>query len=230
MPRRKRGITLFFVTGDVHGDIKDLTSRKFGRIKKNDYVVVCGDFGLLWNGTKEELRNIQKLGKRKYGILFVDGAHENFDMLKEYPVTEWNGGKAQVLSGRLVHLMRGQVYTINGKKIFAFGGGESTEREMRTPHKTWWEDELPSMDEMQEGVGNLVANGWDVDYIFTHESPSAFRRFLEVGEYDLNALNVYLEVIREKCKYKKWVFGNYHKNRKISAENEVIFDDVLKLE
>jgi hypothetical protein len=221
---------LFFVTGDVHGDLKDFMSRKFSRIKKNDYIVVCGDLGLLWNGTKNELRDIEKLGKHKYGILFVDGAHENFDMLSKYPVTEWNGGKAQVLSGNFIHLMRGQIYTIGGKKIFTFGGGESPDREVRTPHKTWWDEELPTMEEMKEGIGNLVANGWQVDYIFTHEAPSGFRRFLESGEYDLNALNVYLECVREKCKYKKWIFGNYHINRKLSAGHEVVFDAVLKLD
>lgn len=221
---------MFFVTGDVHGDLKDFTSRKFGRMKKDDYIVVCGDLGLLWDGSKSELKNLEKLGKRKNGILFVDGAHENFDLLANYPVTDWNGGRAQVISGGLVHLMRGQIYTINGKKIFTFGGGESPDREVRTPHKTWWDEELPSMEEMQQGVENLVASSWQVDYIFTHEAPSGFRRFLEGGEYDLNALNVYLECIREKCRYKKWVFGNYHFNRRLSAEHEVVFDDVLKLD
>lgn len=221
---------MFFVTGDVHGDFEDLKKRKFGHIKKNDNIVICGDLGLLWSGTKEEYRNLEKLGKHRYGVLFVDGAHENFDLLSKYPVTSWNGGKAQIISGRLVHLMRGQVYTIGGKKIFTFGGGESTDRDMRTPHKTWWQDELPTMDEMKEGINNLVANNWQVDYIFTHEAPSGFRRFLEQGLYELNALNVYLECVREKCKYKKWIFGNYHVNKKITDEYEVVFDDVLKLE
>jgi Predicted phosphoesterases, related to the Icc protein len=221
---------LFFVTGDLHGDRKDFSTRKFGRIKKGDYVVVCGDFGFLWDGSKRELRWLENLGKKKYGILFVDGAHENFDLLSKYPVTDWNGGKAQVLSGNLVHLMRGQIYTINGKRIFTFGGGESADREMRTPHKTWWSDELPTEDEMQGGVEKLVSAGWQVDYIFSYEAPSAFRRFLEPGEYDLNALNVYLECVREKCRYQKWAFGNYHINRRLSAEHEVVFDDVLRLD
>ncbi len=221
---------MFFVTGDVHGDIKDFESRKFGHIKKTDFIVICGDFGMIWNGSKEEKKIIEKLSRKKYGILFVDGSHENFDMLSKYPVTDWNGGKAQVISGNLVHLMRGQIYNINGKKIFAFGGGESEDREVRTPHQTWWEEELPTMEEMQGGVQNLVAGGWDVDYIFTHEAPSAFRKFLEVGKYEMDALNVYLECIREKCKYKKWVFGNFHINRHLSNEHEVVFDKVLKLD
>lgn len=221
---------MFFVTGDLHGDRKDFSTRKFGRIRKSDYVVVCGDFGFLWEGSKEELSWLKKLGKKRYGILFVDGAHENYDLLAKYPVTDWNGGKAQVISGNLVHLLRGQIYTINGKKIFTFGGGESGDREMRTPHKTWWSEELPTTDEMQAGVERLDAVDWKVDYIFSYEAPSAFRRFLEPGEYDLNALNVYLERLREKCRYQRWVFGNYHINRRLSAEHQVVFDDVLRLE
>lgn len=221
---------MFFVTGDVHGDLKDFSTRKFGRLKKDDKIIVCGDLGVLWTGDKNERKNVKKLGKRKYNILFVDGAHENFDLLYHYPVTEWNGGKVHVISGNLIHLMRGQVYTIDGKKIFTFGGGESVDRDMRTPHETWWAEELPTMEEMEEGVKNLVANNWQVDYIFTYEAPTGFRRFLESGEFDLNALNVYLECIRQKCVYKKWIFGNYHVNRRLSPEHEVVFDDVITLD
>lgn len=221
---------MFFVTGDVHGNIRDFTERKYGHVKKNDHIIVCGDFGLLWTGAKDELRNIEKLGKRKYNVLFIDGAHENFDLLSKYPVTEWNGGKVQIISGNLIHLMRGQVYTIDGKKIFTFGGGESEDHEMRIPHKSWWEEEIPSEKEMEDGIANLVKNDWQVDYIFTHEAPTAMRRYLEGTDFNLNALNVYLECIRQKCKYRKWIFGNYHKNHKISPTNETVFDDVITLE
>lgn len=221
---------MFFVTGDVHGDIKDFTGRKYGRIKKNDHIIVCGDFGLIWTGGKDELRSLKKLGKSKHDILFIDGAHENFDLLYKYPVTMWNGGKVHVISGNLIHLMRGQVYTIDGKKIFTFGGGESTDSDMRIPNRSWWKEELPSEEEMKEGISNLVENDWKVDYIITHEAPTSFRRYLEGKDYDLNPLNVYLECIRQKCKYKKWIFGNYHKNFRISAQIETVFDNVIKLE
>lgn len=221
---------MFFVTGDVHGNIKDLESRKFGHIKKSDFVVVCGDLGLIWSGSKEEEKILKKLGRKRHGVLFVDGAHENFELLANYPVTEWNGGKVQVISGNLIHLMRGQVYNINGKKVFTFGGGESTDREMRTPHESWWETELPGMEEMQEGVQNLVANNWEVDYIFTHEAPTTLRKFIDGDDFDINPLNVYLECIHKKCKFKKWAFGNYHVNRRMSTIYEAVFDGVIKLE
>lgn len=221
---------MFYVTGDVHGDIKDLYSRKFGHLKKDDYMVLCGDTGLLWDGSKAEQKNLEKIGKKKYTTLLIDGAHENFDILAKYPVTDWNGGKAQVISGSLIHLMRGQVYTIAGKKVFTFGGGESSDREMRTPHVTWWEDEIPTKEEMIDGVNNLDAVDRNVDYVFTHEAPSGFRRFIDSGEYNLNALNVYLEAVREKTKFTKWIFGSYHVNRRISSQCETVFDGVIKLD
>lgn len=220
---------MFFVTGDVHGDFKELTARKYQKMKKGDYIIICGDFGFLWDGSKEEQKALAALGKRKQGVLFVDGAHENYDMLAKYPVTDWNGGKAQIISGGLVHLMRGQVYTINGKKLFAFGGGESIDREVRTTHLSWWEEEMPTMEEMRVGVQILTQNDWKVDYIITHDAPSDFKKFL-LGSNDINGLNVYLDEINKRCKYTKWFFGKYHINRRLSSTHEAVFDSVIKIE
>ena len=221
---------MLYITGDVHADMKDFASRPFGRVRKNDFVIVCGDFGILWDGSRKERQEIRRLGRKKHRTLFIDGAHENFDLLDVYPVTEWNGGRAQVLSGNLVHLMRGQVYTIGGRKIFTFGGGESEDRELRSEHHSWWPQEMPTAEEMEEGMKNLEANGWEVDYIFTHEAPTACKKLMEAEAADLSALNIYLDRVREKCRYKKWVFAGCHRNKRLSASLEAVYDHVLKFE
>lgn len=221
---------MFLVTGDLHGDAKDLQKRRFGRIGADDFIVICGDFGLVWDGSKEEQKELERLGRSRHGVLFLDGAHENFDLLARYPVTDWNGGKAQIISGNLVHLMRGQVYTIAGKRVFTFGGGESEDREMRTPHQSWWPQEMPDEQEMRAGVQALVEAQWQVDYIFTYEAPTAFHKYIESGSDELNALNVYLECIREKCRYQKWVFGCYHKDRSITPDFDAVFGGVVRLQ
>lgn len=221
---------MFYITGDVHADLKDLESRDFGRLKKDDMVVICGDFGILWTGDKAEQKNIRMLGRQKCHTLFVDGTHENFDLLDQYPVTEWNGGRVQVLEGNLIHLMRGEVYTIAGKKIFTFGGGESTDQEIRTPHGTWWPQEMPGEEEMRRGIANLVKADWQVDYIFTHEAPVTFKDFMEENEMSLNALNIYLDYIREKCSFKKWIFGHYHRDKRVAPNCEAVFGGVVCLE
>ena len=71
------------------------------------------------------MSNLKKLSSLPFTIAFVDGCHENFDLLEQYPIEEWNGGKIHRISENIVHMMRGQVFYIQGKKIFTFGGGIS---------------------------------------------------------------------------------------------------------
>lgn len=62
---------------------------------------------------------------KSFTTVFVDGNHENFDRLYSYPVKEWNGGKVHEIRPSVLHLMRGEVFTIEDKKFFAFGGASS---------------------------------------------------------------------------------------------------------
>ena len=158
---------MIYLTGDTHGELERFQSPAVRRLRRGDSLIVCGDFGFLWNGGAAEEKILKKLGSKKYNILFVDGAHENYELLEKYPVAEWNGGKAQQISGNLYHLMRGQVFTLEGKTLFTFGGGESKERQMYKDVGRWWPQEMPSREEMEEGVANLRAHQMQVDYIVT---------------------------------------------------------------
>jgi hypothetical protein len=57
--------------------------------------------------------------------LFVSDNHENCDLLASFPVSEWNGGKVQFIKPSVIHLMRGQVFTIDSRKFFTMGGATS---------------------------------------------------------------------------------------------------------
>ncbi|MDR3552193.1 MAG: hypothetical protein P4L75_03630 [Clostridia bacterium] len=221
---------MFYVTGDVHADIEGFKKRGFQGIRQKDCIVICGDFGLIWNGSEQERKIARSLGRKRYKTLFIDGTHENFSLLESCPVTEWCGGKVQVISQNLIHLMRGQVYLINDKRIFTFGGGESVEKEMRVAEKTWWAQEAPSRAEMEEGVENLEACGWQVDYIFTHEAPASLCRLFDSDFEEPNVLNVYLDQINKRCTFKKWVFGSYHRTKQMTGQHNVVFEGVLKLD
>ncbi|UKI36091.1 MAG: hypothetical protein L6V93_19255 [Clostridiales bacterium] len=59
-------------------------------------MIICGDFGGVWNGKNEEKILAQLAEKNKnFTTLFVDGNHENFDMLKNFEIADLLGGKAQ---------------------------------------------------------------------------------------------------------------------------------------
>ena len=218
---------MVYITGDLHGDFSRFSSPAMRRLRKGDTLIVCGDFGFIWNGDKKEEALLKKIGSRPYAVLFLDGCHENFDLLKEYPVTDWKGGRAQVISGNLVHLMRGQLYTLEGYRFFTFGGGESREYDLRDGAKTWWEEEMPSAGEMTQGLETLAAAGNQVDFILTHE-PSARARVYLAGRNDrLDGVNVYLNRVEEIASYKRWFFGSLHMDKTMSKQHMAVFQTVV---
>lgn len=219
---------MIYLTADTHGEIHRFDSSRMRGMKTGDTLIVCGDFGFIWDGGPVEEKILKKLGKKKYRILFLDGAHENYDLLERYPVSQWNGGKVRRISGNLYHLLRGQVYEIEGKKVFAFGGGESAEKQLRMEAGKWWEREMPTMEEMREGAENLKAAGKRVDYIVTHTPPPRMGTVPSEPEKDgKNQLEAFFEQITKQVAYDKWFFGSLHIDRKVTYKNYAVFEQVL---
>ena len=72
---------MIYVTGDTHGIASRFEDPRLRKLKQGDTLIICGDFGFLWNVSKDEINVLKKLSKKKYNICFVEGTHENFDML-----------------------------------------------------------------------------------------------------------------------------------------------------
>ena len=140
---------MIYFTGDTHGDLSRFKSSAAKKLKKGDYLMVCGDFGFIWNGSAEEYKNIKWLSKRKYNIVFVEGAHENFEMLNKYPVVDFCSGRARQISENIFQLIRGGIYEIEGKKIFAFGGGDDEELDVNDFRECEEFKRLPSDEECE---------------------------------------------------------------------------------
>ncbi len=250
---------MIYITGDCHRDFERFNTRNFPEQKemtKKDYVIVCGDFGGVWSKdkeSKEETWRLDWLEEKPFTTLFVSGNHENFDRLMQFPVEEWHGGKVQKIRPSVIHLMRGQVFELEGKKIFTFGGASShdidggilelddpnlklkmrrLDRERisyRINHLNWWKEELPSEEEMQEGRENLQK--WDnkVDFIVTHCCASSTQALLSHGAYKPDLLTDYLEEIRQSVRFRKWFFGHYHDNRNVNVEELLIWEQVIRV-
>lgn len=209
---------MIYITGDTHIpiDMAKLDTNYFPvqeNLSKKDYLIICGDFGGVWDRTKEREEILNELGSKNFTILFVDGNHENFDMLDKMPVSQWHGGKVHFIRDTIIHLMRGQIFEIDGLKFFTMGGGNSNDKAFRIPHRSWWKQELPNDMEKQIGLENLALNDNKVDYIITHTAPTD----IVIQIRDINAdeleLNEYLLNIKNTVQFKKWFFGHFHTNR-----------------
>lgn len=221
-------VFMIYVTGDMHGDIHRFKTKALKKLKKNDTLIICGDFGFLWDGSEKERKLLDWIGKRRYHVLFVEGTHDNLDLLNSYPTAEWNGGLVHEISGNLKHLCRGQVFRLEDLLIFTFGGGESQDADLR--RQTWWSAELPSEEELKTAQDNLVQHHHHIDYIITHQCSRNIKKFLTMEDNEINILDTFFDQIRESCTYKRWFFGNYHINKIIPPREYAVFDAVTPIQ
>ena len=226
------------VTGDTHGFQTPWRTCLNNVLHEGDTVIVAGDFGFGFHegGDHPDDEFYDYLEQQPYTILFIDGNHENFAKLNSYPVEHWHGGRVHFIRKNLIHLMRGEIVEIEGKKIFCFGGGFSLDKAMRTEGKSWWPEEMPSEEEYKHASQTLENSGWTVDYIITHTAPLNTveymdRRNLGIKNtvYEEMRLTGYLQWVVEKVKYEKWYFGHFHIDAELWKSQYALLDSVRDL-
>ena len=117
------------VTGDTHGKRRRLAELlRDGGWQAGDILIVCGDFGYLFTNSEMEKEFLDAVAQMPYTVCFCDGNHENFPAIYAYPKEKWCGGWVHRIRHNVIHLMRGQVYEIEGKTFFTFGRARSLRR------------------------------------------------------------------------------------------------------
>ena len=242
---------MIYLTGDTHGgvDMRKLSRKELKRshieLTENDHLIITGDFGFPFtpddikeyeNNEKTEYTEWMKwYAERPYKVLFVDGNHDNHDWWREQPVTEMFGGRVQVHphAENVIHLMRGEVYEIEGKTFFTFGGAASTDKEWRKEGYSWWSGEEASYAETEHALDNLERVGYKVDHIITHTMPQSISsqlrglRFIQLPCSTAMFLNTVLETV----KYDKWFCGHFHLDEVLAAKRLfVLYQTVHRLD
>lgn len=178
---------MIFITGDTHGaepygrysvdgiskrlNIKNFPEQR--EMNRNDYVIICGDFGCIWDydsryndeedvigkvigfehgESKREKYWLDWLSQKPFTVLFCDGNHENYDRLDgAYPEVDYLGGRAHKIRDNVYHLMRGYVFDIDGKSFFVFGGARSHDIDDGIVYPA----EYKSKEELKKEIKNL---------------------------------------------------------------------------
>lgn len=224
---------MVYITGDTHGDISFLKNPKLKKLNEKDTLIICGDFGFLWDiRNPKEQKNLETLKSRKFTICFVDGAHENFDVLNSYTPYRWKGGNAHKIADNIFHLMRGEIFTLEGKTFFVMGGGESEDRNMREEGISWWEAEMPNGEEIKNAEDNLKDSEYKVNYILTYEAPAIAKDFMKLHTNEaarISPLNTYLQNLTQDIDYYHWYFGSLHTDLQISKKMTAVFSKIYEI-
>ena len=224
-----------YITGDVHGTndfVKLLRFHPETGNQDENFLIITGDFGLIWKDecdfTEENI--IKFIESTNYTILFVDGNHENHTRLNKMPTEMWNGGYVHRISPHIIHLMRGQIFDINGKRYFTMGGAASTDKQYRIEDVSWWAAEIPNTEERKTAEKNLKACKWRVDYVITHTAPSAVIK--EIGAvYRIDEYTEWLQKMDGKLHYSKWFFGHFHEDLSIkNGKYNLLYKEFIYVE
>lgn len=234
---------MVYVTGDWHGGGASNHCRLSAgswpegqELTKDDYLVILGDFGLVWTGGTRERQELAWLDRQPWTTLFIDGNHEGFSLMGRLPVEEWHGGATSPIPGTDIRwLRRGQVFDLCGLTLFTMGGAWSIDAKYRTPGVDWFPEELPSEAELAEGERNLDRVGWRVDHVLTHDCPLRYlprmtrdSPFGNVSHVD--ALELWLDEVDDRCEFKHWWFGHHHVDRDLDDRHSCIMERVIRLD
>jgi hypothetical protein len=103
--------------------------------------------------------------------MFIDGNHEDFSILYNYPVDKKTG--TRTIFKNLYHMPRGTVMEIEGKLFGFLGGAESIDKSYRTEGLSWWPEERITEEDVETMINNV--GNRQLDYFITHTCTHAFR-------------------------------------------------------
>ncbi len=118
-----------YITGDTHGRnsihkiMPEHLAREGIKIQSGDTLIILGDFGIPFVATniymlqEHDREIIKELDKLPYQIAYLDGNHDNHTIIDKLPSETWNGGTVGRLSKNIIHLKRGELYTIDNISI-----------------------------------------------------------------------------------------------------------------
>ena len=232
----------FFITGDTHGEL-DRVYNWIDRMNFNNFdinIIIAGDAGICWRKDKKDLKQIIDFHENNYDfhIWFIDGNHENFDILKTFKPDEY---EIVNLSPHIHYLPRGTglyLATDNGVKSAIFcGGADSLDKIYRIPHLSWWADEAIT----EEDINKCLEHKKDikkVDYIITHCCP--YSVFMKNRAYLITLLDIdqakvdhtselMLDKLAMNIDCNKWFFAHYHVDKQLDDKYRCILNDFIEL-
>ncbi len=229
-----------YLTGDVHGMPDDRFEAwnfpEGEELTRDDHLIILGDFSMPYDMLEDD-SDLRELNAKPWTTLFIDGNHEQHDHLASLPESEWHGGIVHRYPEyrNIIHLMRGEVYEIDGHSFFCMGGAQSMDKAIQQEWGTWYPEEMPDESEYANAEQNLARYDWDVDFVLTHTCAD---RMLEAAiggnglanaEIVTDELTDFLDDLEDGLQYEHWFFGHFHNDCELDDKHTVLYQSIVDL-
>lgn len=210
-------------------DIAKLNSKNFptgNSLTKNDIVIILGDAGLVWDGSKTDMYWRKWLNDKPWTTFCVLGNHENYNLIEQIPIVDKFGGKVRQVESSIFYAVSGEIYNFNEKKALVVNGADSIDREFRKPNISWWEQEQITEDSVIKAKKSLKKVNDKIDLLLTHTGGSLVTNYLGfVPTTSDLLLDQIIAVIKGNYRH---LLGHYHVD--MSFDNKrIMYDDIIEI-
>jgi len=199
---------MIFYAGDTHGRIDDVMEIEKKAVELGAKIIIqVGDFGIHF---RKDCQLLEWFDTRSGGLPWITcgGNHDNWPLWRSLPEVEMFEGTVTQLAPGCFFAERGTALTLLGEKHLFFGGAESIDKVYRTEGVDWWEEETPSVMEINRFFDALES--FQPDVVVTHEAPLRVN-VNRVDRYK-NTTPRMLENVLKHCDHTptRWYFGHHH--------------------
>lgn len=235
-----------WITGDTHGELEiydRFTEKYFPQLtsldmdeREDNYVIILGDAGILFGDTNDDI--LAFLEDMPFITLWIDGNHDDHALIEDLEHIKMFGNTVGKVSDSVFHLMRGKHYHIHDLDIFTFGGAKSIDKHLRLENVDWWEAEVPSHEEYEEGLETLDLLLADTElnklYVLSHSCPTDIKSHLVT--YDLGIIDpteyylteFYNRILDRDIEYHHF-FGHFHEDEEIDDVFTAVYEEFIEL-
>ena len=231
----------FYVTSDNHGSLRMIFEQRMALGLNEDCgLIVMGDAGFNYYNDIRDFGLKQKANSLGFKFYCVRGNHEmrpeKLFHIKKIFDTNVNGiVYMEEMFPNIRYLITGpDCYYINNMKTVVINGAYSVDKYYRLQtHAKWFEDEQINTKEMWEVESALKNN--DVSLILSHTCPRMFQPtdlflpYLDQNMID-NSMEKWMDELARNYKWDYWLFGHYHKDRKITNGVYMLYHTIRPLE
>lgn len=222
-----------FVCGDTHRtiDIMKIASINFpiqNELDKSDILVICGDWGCIW-GETDDKNCIDYYENKPWTTFVVFGNHENYNLIEQYPIVDFKGGKARKISNSVYAEIRGEIYDFFGLKALCLGGADSTDKHLREPNISWWEQESITQNDIIRAEENLKKINYQVNLVFSHTGGTDVCNCLNMTQSLSDSYLGYIFYLLDKknINYKHYC-GHYHCDKSF-INHHILYNKIIEI-
>jgi 3-oxoacid CoA-transferase subunit A len=227
-----------YVMGDIHGKTPIVLEELINRPNKDKIaVILLGDAGLNYYGNTRDFyfkKYMNEIGVHFYCLRGnhekrpedVAGIERMFDCYTE------NYVYAEPQFPNIKYLIDGYEYMFNGYSCLAIGGAYSVDKWYRLERNWMWF----ANEQLNEKEKSAILDKWTnqfVNIILSHTCPFDWQPTdLFIPEVDQiavdNSMELWLNEVKNKVFWDKWLFGHYHQTRDIiEMRVKMLSNDIL---